>query len=450
MPKKYISYSLMKYIRPIWYFHLISNDGESVVWTNYNQLSRDEKEVIHYDQDYSNQVLSNWDASYQALMKGIVKKTGNNIQTDEIELLPADIYRFIRKYHKKIWLYLVFFQRLSSLFNPISEFIGLWQTRHVQKYNLFHAHYVYDEYPDYDSSLIKSNPLLSIIIPTYNRYEPLNNLLKDLEEQTYTNFEVILIDQSNPFQKELYNNLNFRCHIIRQEDPALWKARNRGIKSAKSEYLLFLDDDSRITPDWILEHLKCLDYFQVDISSGVSKSLIGAKIPENYSFFRWSDQLDTGNVLITRKVFEKCGLFDEQFEKMRMGDGEFGVRAYLSGFRNISNSKAYREHLKSSKGGLRNFGYWDAFRSKNIFAAKPVPSVLYFWRKYWGNKTALLSCIFTIPFSLSPYKYKSTFGGSIVSCFLFILFLPIIIFQVSCAWVKSTNMIKKGSMVEKL
>ena len=156
MPKKYISYSLMKYIRPIWYFHLISNDGESVVWTNYNQLSRDEKEVIHYDQDYSNQVLSNWDASYQALMKGIVKKTGNNIQTDEIEILPADIYRFIRKYHKKIWLYLVFFQRLSSLFNPISEFIGLWQTRHVQKYNLFHPHYVYDEYPDYDSSLIKS------------------------------------------------------------------------------------------------------------------------------------------------------------------------------------------------------------------------------------------------------------------------------------------------------
>ena len=210
---KYISYSLMKYVRPIWYFHLKSNDGESVVWTNYNQLSQDEKGVIHFDQDYSNQVLCNWDASYQALMKGIVKKTGNNIRTDEIELVPADIYRFIRKYHKKIWLYVVFFQRLFSLFNPISEFIGLWQTRHVQKYNLFHVHYVYDEYPDYDSSLIKSNPFLSIIIPTYNRYEQLINLLKDLEEQTYTNFEGILIDQSKPFQKRIYNNFNLRCHI---------------------------------------------------------------------------------------------------------------------------------------------------------------------------------------------------------------------------------------------
>ena len=449
LAEKNLSFQLLKYVRPIWYFHLESKKSPNV-WVDFEKLSGKALSLIHYDSGYSHPTICAWDASYQALMKGIVKKTGNNIQTDEIELLPADIYRFIRKYHKKIWLYIVFFQRLFSLFNPLSEFIGLWQTRHVQKYNLFHTHYVYDEYPDYYSSLIKSNPLLSIIIPTYNRYEPLNNLLKDLEEQTYSNFEVILIDQSHPFQKELYNNFNLRCHIIRQEDPALWKARNRGIKSAKSEYLLFLDDDSRIAPDWILEHLKCLDYFQADISSGVSKSLIGAKIPENYSFFRWSDQLDTGNVLIKKKVFEKCGLFDTKFEKMRMGDGEFGVRAYLSGFRNISNSKASREHLKIAQGGLRDMGNWDAFRPNNIFAPRPIPSVFYIWRKYWGNKTALLSCILTIPFSLSPYKYKSTFGGSIISCFLFILLFPIIIFQVSCAWVKSTNMIKKGSMVEKL
>ena len=450
MPKKYISYSLMKYIRPIWYFHLISNDGESVVWTNYNQLSRDEKEVIHYNQDYSSQVLSNWDASYQALMKGIVKKTGNNIQTDEIEILPADIYRFIRKYHKKIWLYLVFFHRLFSLFNPISEFIGLWQTRHVQKYNLFHAHYVYDEYPNYDSSLIKSNPLLSIIIPTYNRYEPLNNLLKDLEEQTYTNFEVILIDQSKPFQKDLYNNFNLRHHIIRQEEPALWKARNRGIKSAKSEYLLFLDDDSRIAPDWILEHLKCLDYFQADISSGVSKSLIGAKIPENYSFFRWSDQLDTGNVLIKKKVFEKCGLFDRQFEKMRMGDGEFGVRAYINGFKNISNPKAPREHLKIAEGGLRDMGHWDAFRPKNIFGSRPVASVLYFWRKYWGNKAAILSCINTMPFSINPYFLKGKLKGYIISIILVLSLFPLLIIQLLRSWSKSSKMIKRGPLIERL
>ena len=54
--------------------------------------------------------------------------------------------------------------------------------------------------------------------------------------------------------------------------------------------------------------------------------------------------------MIKKKVFEKCSLFDEKFEKMRMGDSEFGVRAYLNGFKNISNPKSYREHLKIAKG----------------------------------------------------------------------------------------------------
>ena len=115
LPGENISFEFMKYIRPIWYFHLKPYDVKNTVWVEYEQLSMQEKELILYDQEYSNQALSNWDASYQALMKGIVKQTRNNIQSDKVELLPSDIYRFIRKYHKKIWLYLTFIQRLFSL-----------------------------------------------------------------------------------------------------------------------------------------------------------------------------------------------------------------------------------------------------------------------------------------------------------------------------------------------
>ena len=335
--EKNISYSFMKYIRPIWYFHLKPHDSENSVWSQYKQLSKKGKELIKYDEDYSNLVLSNWDASFQALMRGLIKHVGNDIPSDNIELIPADIYRFMRKYYGKIWLYATFFQRLINLYNPIYELVGLLETRHVKRINLFEKHYVYKDYFNFESELKMLKPLVNIIIPTLNRYEALNNLLLDLEKQTYTNFELIVIDQSNPFQDKFYNRFSLRCHIIRQEDPALWKARNQGIKFAKSNYILFLDDDSRVAPNLVSEHLKCLDYFQADISSGISISSVGAKVPGNYYFFRWGDQLDTGNVLIKKKVFEKCGLFDEQFEKMRMGDGEFGVRAYLNEFKNISN-----------------------------------------------------------------------------------------------------------------
>jgi glycosyltransferase involved in cell wall biosynthesis len=273
--------------------------------------------------------------------------------------------------------------------------------------------------------------------------------LKDLEEQTYSNFEVILIDQSHPFQEEFYNEYKLNHHVIRQEKPALWSARNSGIESAKSEYLLFLDDDSRIPPNLISEHLKCLDFFQVDISSGVSISRVGAKVPENYYFFRWSDQMDTGNVLIKKKVFEKCGLFDEQFEKMRMGDGEFGVRSYLNGFKNISNPKASREHLKIAKGGLRDMGHWDAYRSRHIFAPRPIPSVLYLYRKYWGDYAAILKLIQTIPFSLTPYSLKGKKIGYILS-FAVLLLLPFVLVQVVFSWYLSTRMLKTSDRISQI
>ena len=450
LPEKYTSYHLIKYIRPIWYFHLIPYDKKNFVWIQWGHKLQDEKDLMDFDENYSTLEFSMFDISYQALMKGVVKQVENNIQIEKVKLLPTDIYRFIRKYHKKIWLYLTFIQRLFSLNNPINELIGFWQTRKVKRIDLFETQFKYNDYMDYDSPLIDSNPFITIIIPTYNRYEALHNVLEDIQKQTFTNYEVVIIDQSNPYQEDFYNKFNFKHHVIRQEVAALWRARNNGIKSAKSEYLLFLDDDSRIASNWILEHFKCIDYFHADISSGVSISRIGAKVPENYSFFRWSDQLDTGNVLIKKKVFERCGMFDEQFEKMRMGDGEFGVRAYLNGFKNISNPKASRIHLKIGQGGLRDMGHWDGFRPTNIFAPRPIASVLYYWRRYWQNDAAIRSCINIIPFSINPYFMKGKRIGYIISIFFFLLLLPIFLIQVLRSWIKSSKMIKSGPDIEKI
>ena len=64
------------------------------------------------------------------------------------------------------------------------------------------------------------------------------------------------------------------------------------------EVIAFLDDDSIIKKDWLVKHLNCLEYFNSEISAGVSLSKSGAKIPFNYKFYRISDQLDTGNVVL--------------------------------------------------------------------------------------------------------------------------------------------------------
>ena len=445
-----LSKYFLKFVRPIWYFHHESIN-QNIYWVDYNKLSDNNKKIIQYDNNYSNLIISDWDASYQSLFKGIIVNENSHSRANIlVDISPNDYYRFIRKYFSSFWILYSLVFRILSFYNPIKEIIALWKTRVVSSIDLFKDFSKNDNYINFNSSLLKDSPIVSVVIPTYNRYDVLENVLKDLVSQDYKNFEVIIIDQSENTPSRFYEKYNLNFKFVTLKYPALWRARNLGVRQSISEYIIFLDDDSRINHDWILEHLKCLDYFNVDISSGISKSLIGSKVPKNYSYFHWSNQLDTGNVLVKKRVFRKIGLYDEAFEKMRMGDGEFGLRSYLSGFKNISNPNAYRLHLKSHSGGLRNFGHWDAFHSESFFSYRPVPSVLYYWRKYWGGQSALLACCFKIPFSIISYRYKSNNLMLLLSLLLFFILFPIIIIQIILSWRASTRMLENGPMISSI
>ena len=194
--------------------------------------------------------------------------------------------------------------------------------------------------------------------------------------------------------------------------------------------------------------MKGLDYFKADISAGVSLSTVGDAIPENYSFFRWADQFDSGNAMVKREVFEKTGMFDRQFDKMRMGDGEFGLRAYLAGFKSISHPFAKRIHLKVSSGGLRQMGSWDAFRPKNFFSPRPVPSVLYLYRKYYPSDFVSNAMIIGLLPSLIPYKWKGKKYLYPLGALAAIFILPVLLIQLGISWKRSSEMLKEGDKIE--
>ena len=197
-------------------------------------------------------------------------------------------------------------------------------------------------------------------------------------------------------------------------------------------------------------HVKCLDYFNCPISSGTSISVIGAKIPESYSHFKISNQIDTGNVLIKKEVFKKIGLFDRQFEKQRMGDGEFGLRAYLAGYLNVSNPYAQRLHLKVETGGLRQMGSWDAMRPVKILAPRPIPSVVYLYRKYFGKSITRFALLKAIPPSLISYRFKNNPKMLLWGYVLTIILFPLVLFQVCKSWYFATKKIKEGALIDEL
>lgn len=429
-------FEFIKYIKPTHYFNLKNNNGNFI----YPIVFCDE----YIDSDFQSKKAYQHYKSYASVTNGEIYS--NNSKYENFEKLSVyDNYVFSRKTYSAFWIYYIFVIRILTLKNPFKELLSLIKTSHIkrEKPNPFN----YIGYKDFKSSLVKSEPLVSVIIPTLNRYEYLKDVLQDLEKQTYKNFEVIVVDQSLPFINSFYNQFSLNIKLIKQKEKALWKARNLAINNSNGEYLLLFDDDSRVENNWIYEHLKALDFFKADASSGVSISLIGDKVPINYSFFRISDQLDTGNVLLKKEVFKEIGLFDRQFEGMRMGDGEFGLRLFKHGYLNVSNPLAQRLHLKVGSGGLREMGSWDALRPKKLFAPRPIPSVLYFTRTYFRNRMVILLILKTIPFSLTKYANKGLAKYKLLSLIKFFLFFPLWFVSIVKSWKLSSKMIHQGSKI---
>lgn len=443
-------FSFLKYIKPIWYFNLKSTKFFSYFPSE--ETLHKHGILLEKDTNYKSQDAQERDLAWNAFQLGFISdEEQKGIDVWEKCKLPVqDEYRFVRKNYHKAWVFYILFFRLISLKNPFKEILGFLNSQKAKRNNFSKNFIQYPDYSGFESTLVKENPLISVVIPTLNRYEYLKDVFKDLENQTYKNFEVIVVDQTDNFKEEFYKGWKLDLKYWYQEEKALWKARNEAIKSAKGEYILLYDDDSLVESDWIEQHLKTLDFFNADLSSGVSISTIGAEVPVHYSFFRWSDQLDTGNVLLKKDIFRKIGLFDLQFEKQRMGDGEFGLRAYLNGYKNISNPKAKRIHLKVSQGGLRQMGSWDGWRPKKLFGPRPVPSVLYLSRKYFGNRNSVSMILVNVFPSFIPYKFKKSKLLKLLSFLVLPLLLPLILFQVGKSWSLASEKLKVGAKVDRL
>jgi glycosyltransferase involved in cell wall biosynthesis len=448
-------FPIVKYIQPIWYYNLLPKADEFSTFIHHPTANRIEGDSLCLDHQYETDRAKYLDIGYRYWWKGgmntIDRKGMDQFNEDfQTPLTLKDQYIFIRKHWKPQWANYVFLRRLLAFRNPLREFKAFRATKHIEYLDLCSNPLPFSGYEKFESNLVKTGPRVSVIIPTLNRYEYLQDVLFDLEKQDFRNFDVIVIDQSDQFDASFYEKFKLVIKVIYQQEKLLWTARNRAVRVTDSEFLLFFDDDSRVEPDWISQHLKCLDYFDAQISAGVSISKIGAKVPKSYSYFRWADQFDSGNAMVRRSVFEQIGLFDLQFNKQRMGDGEFGIRAYMSGFKSVSNPYAKRLHLKVPSGGLREMGSWDGFRPKKMFAPKPIPSVIYFYKKYFPKDFAREGVILGVSMSNVKFHHKSSKAMMLFSLLLTLFLLPKLLIQVGRAYNEANKMLRHGDQIEYL
>lgn len=103
------------------------------------------------------------------------------------------------------------------------------------------------------------NPLISVIIPTYQHATSLPGCLESLFAQTYRPIEIIVVDDgSTDNTQDVLARYAERITIVKQENEGANPARNRGLKEAKGEYVIFCDADVKMTPKMLEKMFEAL------------------------------------------------------------------------------------------------------------------------------------------------------------------------------------------------
>lgn len=174
-------------------------------------------------------------------------------------------------------------------------------------------------------------PKVSIIIPTYNRTQYLGKTLSSILQQTFQDFEIIVVDDGTPNDDnkilcEPIEKLKY-IKITNTGGPA--KPRNIGIQEAKGEYIAFVDDDDLWLPEKLAKQVAILDNnldfglvhgcCQVIDEDGIIKNEIIGR-PGNPQvkhgdvsmrmIGNWSVMMPTS--FVRKKVIDKVGFFNEK------------------------------------------------------------------------------------------------------------------------------------------
>ena len=218
-------------------------------------------------------------------------------------------------------------------------------------------------------------PQISIIIPTYNGQNRIGACLDALSNQTATaSYEILVIDDgSNDRTAELVAQRN-GVRLIRQQNAGPGAARNNGVKEARGDIILFIDDDCIAEPDWLENMLKPFDHPEVAGAKGAyltrQKSLtarfVQIEYEEKYDQLKkhpYIDLIDTYSAAFRRDVFLSSGGYDLSYPTASVEDRELSLRLAHAGHKLVFQPKAlvWHTHIDNMGGYLRKKfknGYW--------------------------------------------------------------------------------------------
>lgn len=173
-------------------------------------------------------------------------------------------------------------------------------------------------------------PTVSIIIPTYNRARLVGRAIQSALDQTYQDFEVIVIDDgSTDNTEEIVKSINDpRIRYVRHsENRGGSAARNTGIKVAHGEYIAFLDSDDEWLPEKLQHQLKILREADEEVGlvySGFVRVYPDGKVKGHRDVAKGISIGFPSRWLVKSKVLESIEGFDETLPALT--DTEISIR----------------------------------------------------------------------------------------------------------------------------
>lgn len=199
-------------------------------------------------------------------------------------------------------------------------------------------------------------PAVSVVVPCYNGGRFLDQLTACLAQQTFCDFETIIVDDgsTDPATQTKLATLNPAIRVIHQENCRMSAARNTGISEARADHVMVLDCDDLLEPTYLEETLSVLQSAPPEVGFVFThERLTGARQGIEKKYFNAFDELFKNvlgySMLIRKAAWREVGGYDES---MRDGyeDWEFNIRLIRAGYKGIEIPKPLFIYNVSTQG----------------------------------------------------------------------------------------------------
>lgn len=203
------------------------------------------------------------------------------------------------------------------------------------------------------------NVKISVITVCYNSEKTIQRTLKSVLEQSYLNYEYIIIDgKSTDMTLDIINKFKpifgNKIQIISEKDKGIYDAMNKGIELASGEIIGILNSDDYYEPNALRDIAEAYDGYDYEIIYGMVRQVLnGQEIMvylKNHNFLE-NAMITHPSCFITKKIYDKFGNYSLRYKYS--ADYEFMLRIYRN--KNVYFHNIYKIITNFSVGGASSF-----------------------------------------------------------------------------------------------